>query len=152
MYLMRHGHAPTTAEAGVKKDALRPLSPRGREDARRMAEELRRRGGKPALILHSPLTRAVQTAAEAAAVLAPKKGVETFEILDNTRPAEEVARAIEERGAAVEEVLAVGHQPQLGEIAALLGRSLFAINPAGIVALETDPETRALWSLNPEDL
>ncbi len=30
LYLMRHGHAPTPAEAGVKSDALRPLSDAGR--------------------------------------------------------------------------------------------------------------------------
>ncbi|MBI4060884.1 MAG: histidine phosphatase family protein [Elusimicrobia bacterium] len=150
LYLMRHGHAPTTSESGVAKDALRPISQRGREDARRMAAELSRRGGAPVLILHSPLLRAAQTAAEVASVLKPASGAEEFAALDNTRPAEEVARALAARAASVDEILAVGHQPQIGEIAALIGRALFEMRPATIVALELSPAPRALWSLSPE--
>ncbi len=150
LYLMRHGHSPTTTEAGVSKDALRPLSDQGREDARRMAAELSRRGGAPLLILHSPLLRAVQTAAETAKILKPASGVEVFAALDNTKPADEVERAITTRAAAVEEVLAVGHQPQIGEIAALIGRTLFEMRPAAIVAIELYPVVRVLWSASPE--
>ena len=150
LYLMRHGHSPTTTEAGVAKDALRPLSDQGREDAGRMAAELLRRGCVPGLILHSPLLRAAQTAAAAASVLKPAAGTAIFQPLDNTRPADEVARELEERAASVDEVLAIGHQPQIGEIAALLGRTLFEMRPAAIVALELRPAPRVLWSLSPE--
>jgi phosphohistidine phosphatase len=150
LYLMRHGHAPTTTEAGVPADALRPLSDAGREDARRMAAELLRRGGAPSLILHSPLLRAAQTAAEVASVLKPSAGRESFAALDNTRPAEEVEREIAARAASVDEVLAVGHQPQIGEIAALIGKTLFEMRPAAIVAIEVSPVPRVLWSLSPE--
>jgi len=66
LYLMRHGHAPSPSEAGVATEALRPLSEKGRSDARRIAAELVKRGARPALILHSPLARAVQTAQAAA--------------------------------------------------------------------------------------
>jgi len=152
LYLMRHGHSPSTAEAKVSKDALRPLSDQGKEDARRMAAELVRRGGKPALILHSPLTRAVQTAAEAASVLKPAAGAAPFMPLDNTRPAEEVAAELLARASGDAEVLAVGHQPQIGEVAALLGKAIFEFRPATIVAFEFAPEPRLLWSLSPEQL
>lgn len=148
---MRHGHAPTTAEAGVAKDALRPLSEKGRADARAMAAELARRGGAPRLILHSPLTRAAQTAAEAASML---KGAsrEAFVPLDNTKSAEEVVADLASRANAVDEVLAVGHQPQIGEVAALLSQNLFEMRPATIVALELEPAPRVLWAVSPEDL
>jgi phosphohistidine phosphatase len=150
LYLLRHGHAPTPGEAGVKTDALRPLSDKGRRDARRMAEELLKRGGRPSLILHSPLLRAVQTAASAAAALdAP---AESFLPLDNSRPAPEVLAALEKRAAAEEEVLAVGHQPQLGELAALLTGAVLEIRPAGLVAIRWDPQPRLLWSLNADEL
>lgn len=150
LYLMRHGHAPAARETGVAKDALRPLSGRGREDARRLAAELASRGGAPSLILHSPLLRAVQTAAEAAAILKPASGAELFAALDNTRPAEEVLRELAARAARVDEVLAVGHQPQIGEVAALIGRASFELLPAAIVAFELSPVPRVLWTLSPE--
>ncbi len=150
LYLMRHGHAQTTTEAGVSKDALRPLSDQGREDARLMAAALTRRGGAPSLILHSPLLRAAQTAAELVAILKPSSGAESFAALDNTRPAEEVERDLAARAASVEEVLAVGHQPQLGEIAALIVQNIFEMRPGTIIALELSPAPRVLWALSPE--
>lgn len=150
LYLMRHGHSPTTMEAGVSKDALRPLSDLGREDARHMAARLAEMGCAPGLILHSPLLRAVQTAAEIASILKPAGGRELFEALDNTRPAEEVEIALSARGASVDEVLAVGHQPQIGEVAALLGGSSLEFRPATIVAVELSPKPRVLWAMSPE--
>lgn len=149
LYLMRHGHSPSTQEARVPKDALRPLSDKGRADARAIAAEIARRGGKPSLILHSPLTRAVQTAAEAASVLKPAGGAVVFQPLDNTKPAEELARELAERAASVDELLAIGHQPQIGELVALLGGKTFDMTPATVVALELGPSPRPLWSASP---
>jgi phosphohistidine phosphatase SixA len=150
LYLMRHGHSPTPAEAGVKTDFLRPLSDKGRRDARLMAEEILKRGGRPSLVLHSPLLRAVQTASLAA--LALGTAAENFALLDNTRPASEVLAALEKRAADVDEVLAVGHQPQIGELAALLTDEVYEIRPAGLVAVELAPRTRLLWTLNADEL
>lgn len=147
---MRHGHAPTPAQAGVKSDVLRPLSDKGRRETRLVAEEILKRGGRPSLILHSPLLRAVQTAEVAA--LALNAAVEPFLALDNTWPAEEVLAALEKRAAADGEPLAVGHQPQIGELAALLTGAIFEIRPAGIVAVEWASRPRLLWSLNAEEL
>ncbi len=150
LYLMRHGHSPTPAEAGVKSDALRPLSEKGRRDAALMAAELLRRGGRPSLILHSPLVRAVQTAQAAASTL--KIAAEAFVPLDNTLPPDEALAALRKRADGVEEVLAVGHQPQIGELAAVLAAQIFEIRPAGLVAVEWAPEPRLLWSLNADEL
>lgn len=147
---MRHGHSPSPAEAGVKTDALRPLSERGRKDAGLMAAEIVRRGGRPALLLHSPLTRAAQTGAAAAAVL--KVAAVAFTPLDNSLPPQEVLAELRERGAAADDVVAVGHQPQLGEIAALLTGGLFEIRPAGVVAVDLFAEPRLLWSANVDEL
>ncbi|MFI5363778.1 MAG: SixA phosphatase family protein [Elusimicrobiota bacterium] len=150
LYLMRHGHAPGTSEAGVKSDALRPLSDAGRRDAGRMAEQILKRGGAPSLVLHSPLVRAVQTAAVAAAALG--RTGEAFSFLDNTLPSLEVLAELEKRGESVDEVLAVGHQPQIGEIATLLTGAIFEIRPAGIVAVAWEPKPRLLWTLNADEL
>ncbi|OGS35798.1 MAG: hypothetical protein A2506_07015 [Elusimicrobia bacterium RIFOXYD12_FULL_66_9] len=152
LFLMRHGQSPSPSEAGVASDALRPLSEQGRQDVLRMAREIVKRGGRPRLLLHSPLTRAAQTGATAADTLKPPEGTFVFPPLDNTRPPEEVLGELEARAASVEEVLAVGHQPQVGEIASLLTGSIFDIRPGGIVAVETGPAPRLLWTLNPEEL
>ncbi len=150
LYLMRHGHAPTKAEAGVAKDALRPLSEQGRKDVRLMAAALKTRGAVLSLILHSPLLRAVQTAAEVSAILQPSLGAEVFAALDNTRTAEEVERALAARAACINEVLAIGHQPQISELAAFIGDASFEMRPAAIVALALSPVRRVLWTLSPE--
>lgn len=150
LYLMRHGHSPSPAEAGVKTDALRPLSERGRRDAARMAAEILQRGGKPGLLLHSPLTRAAQTGAAAAAVL--KTEAVSFDPLDNSRPPQEVLAELRARAASVDDLVAVGHQPQLGELAALLTGDIFEIRPAGVVAMDLSAQPRLLWSANADEL
>ncbi len=152
LFLMRHGHAPTAAEAGVASDARRPLSERGLKDAGRMAAEIRRRGGRPALILHSPLLRAALTARAVADALGDGVAVEAFKALDNTLPPDEVFAALNRRGADGADILAIGHQPQLGEIASLLTGAPFEIRPAGVVALELSDAPRAAWALNVDEL
>lgn len=152
LFLMRHGRSPSACEAGVAKDALRPLSEQGRQDAQRMALEIIKRGGRPKIILHSPLTRAAQTAAAVAPRLTPADGPFVFSPLDNTHPPEDVLKELSVRAEDLDEVLAVGHQPQVGEIAALLTGAVFDIRPAGVVAIELAKTPRLLWTLNPEDL
>lgn len=150
LYLMRHGHSPAAHEAGVKTDAQRPLSPQGRADAEKVARELARRGAKPGVVLHSPLLRAVQTGAAAAAALGLK--AEAVQALDNTLAADEVVAALKERAAAFDEALAVGHQPQVGEVTAFLADETFEFRPAGVVALELEPSPRLLWAFNVDEL
>jgi len=150
LYLMRHGHSPSPAEAGVKTDAQRPLSDKGRADAARMAREILARGGRPVLVLHSPLVRAAQTARAAAEVL--KTGAASFQPLDNTLAPEEALAQLRRRAEGDGDVLAVGHQPQIGEIATLLTADVFEIRPAGVVAVELGPEPRLLWSANADEL
>ncbi len=151
LYLMRHGHALSPAEAGVATDALRPLSDKGLRDVPRMAAELARREAVPALVLHSPLKRAAQTAALAAAAL-KSSAPDVFMPLDNTLPPDQTLEHLQERAGRADSVLAVGHQPQLGELAALVGRAVLDIRPGGVVALELGAKARVLWSLNPEEL
>ncbi len=150
LYLMRHGHAPSTQDAGVKTDALRPLSAKGAKDADRAAREILRRGGRPSIILHSPLARAAQTARTAALAL----GIPTEEFLplDNTLPGPETFAALNRRAADATELLAVGHQPQVGELSAMIADFVFDFRPAGVVAIELSPAPRVLWAVNPDEL
>jgi phosphohistidine phosphatase SixA len=102
------------------------------------------------LILHSPLRRAVETAGLAAAAL-DAAAAEPFQPLDNTLPPDQVLEHLEQRAGKAAAVLAVGHQPQLGELAATVAGAVLELRPGGVVALELGPEPRVLWSLNPEE-
>jgi len=154
LYLLRHGMSPSAAEAGVAKDFDRPLSDAGRAEVRKAARHLDERGARPVLILHSPLKRAAETAREAAAVLKPAQGLEAFTPLANELSCEDLAERLRQRCRDLSEVLAVGHQPQLGELVAVLSKALFHLKPAGLVALglKDDGSASFLWAVNPEEL
>ncbi|HAM36619.1 MAG TPA: phosphohistidine phosphatase SixA [Elusimicrobia bacterium] len=154
LYLLRHGQSATASEAGVARDFDRPLSPLGRDDVHRMARYLAEQGARPGVILHSPLLRAAQTAEVALSVLKPSQGLEAFAPLANELPAEDLAAELTRRGAGIAELLAVGHQPQLGELLAHLAKVPFSLRPGGVAALEIKAEGPAsfLWARNPEEI
>lgn len=153
LYIMRHGHAPSLGEARVESDALRPLSERGKAQARRTAEEILKRGGKPARILHSPLRRAIETAGVASLALGLEKKREVFEPLSNVLGAADLFDALMPRLIEADELLVVGHQPQLGELAALLAGQLHDLKPAGVVAVEFEKgqlRAASVWAFQPD--
>jgi phosphohistidine phosphatase len=119
LYLLRH--AKSSWDDPALADHERPLAPRGRRDARRIAKHLRRRGITPALVLCSSAVR-------------------TQETLDLLRPAlAEVAVQVEEQlyGASSEtllkrihalpdevgSLLLIGHNPGLQDLALALASS-----------------------------
>lgn len=152
LYLLRHGQSPGAAEAGVARDADRPLSETGRRDVRRAAEMLSKQGGSPQLILTSPLKRAAQSAEEAASRLGPKLGTRMFWPLANQVSAETLWDQLQQEFPRVEELLLVGHQPQLGDLASHLSGAAAELRPGGLIALEsrTQGRARVLWTDNPE--
>lgn len=154
LYLLRHGKSPSPLEAGVKTDAERPLSHDGRDDARKAARFLLAQGAKPEIILSSPLRRALQTAHEAAQVL---KGPEPriYDPLSNQISGTELLRKVcAEEGRPNREVLLVGHQPQLGDLASFLTSRMYDLKPAGLIALESERSGggKLLWWANPTDM
>ncbi|MBI4375335.1 MAG: phosphohistidine phosphatase SixA [Elusimicrobia bacterium] len=152
LYLLRHGHAPAAHDAGVATDDQRPLSDEGREGVRLVAGELRKRGGRPGLILHSPLRRAKETAEVAQAVLKPVQGARLFNPLANAMPASALLDELRPELDRTHELLAVGHQPQLGELASLLCGRVFELRPGGLIAIElSDGAAQTLWACNPSD-
>lgn len=62
LVLVRHAHALSALDAHVQSDALRPLSPQGRQKAAETAARLKSMDLHPTRILTSPLLRAKQTA------------------------------------------------------------------------------------------
>ena len=126
LVLVRHAEA-----AAGEPDDLRPLTEAGRETARKLGKQLAAEGVRPDVVLSSPLLRARETAAE----IARATGAEA-EADDRLAPGattDEVRAAIAGRG---EVVVAVGHQPDCGQIAAELGGSERAFPPGGMATLE----------------
>jgi len=155
LYLMRHGEALSRQEAGVGTDAERPLAPQGIETVNRVAQGLKALGIKPDRVLTSALVRAQQTAelvashlgcagrVEACQALLPEHDPSAF--LDALREIHAcLPRPLENREAgrrqADEVILAVGHQPYLGRLAAQLvfgePHDGLALSPAGLCLIE----------------
>jgi phosphohistidine phosphatase len=110
VYLVRHAKA----DPG-EPDELRELSGEGHEQARALGARLREQGLQPDAILTSPLLRARQTGQELAQALGAKS--EADERLAPGATTAVLRAAISGRG---ETVVAVGHQPDWGRIAAEL--------------------------------
>jgi phosphohistidine phosphatase len=118
LYLVRHAIAEERGSAWPD-DAKRPLSEEGIKKWRRQAAGLVAFKARPDLILTSPFVRARQTADYLAAAW-PKspKVVEIDALRADARP-RDVPKALEPYGKHASLAL-VGHEPHLGELAALL--------------------------------
>jgi phosphohistidine phosphatase len=108
LYLVRHAKA-----APGDPDELRTLNEHGREQARKVGEQLARDGVRPDAVLSSPLLRARETAE--AIAKATGASAEPDERLAPGATAESVRAAVVGRG---DTVVVVGHQPDCGRIAA----------------------------------
>ena len=124
LFLVRHAHS----DPG-DPDSLRPLSSRGREQARELGERLA--PVEPALVLTSPLLRARETAAAIATASGAELRVD--ERLAPGASADDVLAAIDGAG---DTVVVVGHQPDCSEITAALGAGERDFPTAGMVEVE----------------
>jgi phosphohistidine phosphatase SixA len=124
LFIVRHAEA-----APGEPDELRPLTAAGRANARALAERLAAEGVE--LVLSSPLLRARETAAEIArAAEAP------IEIDDRLAPGatpELVQATVKGRG---ETVVAVGHQPDCGDVVLAFTGKFERFDPAAFVEVE----------------
>ena|SRR5437870_6546552 len=127
LYLVRHADA-----AAGDPDDLRPLTARGRQQARELGARLAAEGAGGAPVLTSPLLRARETAEEIARALG--SSVQPDERLAPGATAADVRAAVSERGRSV---VAVGHQPDCGRVAAdLTGGPEPPFPKAGMVVID----------------
>jgi len=110
VFLVRHAEA----EPG-EPDELRALTTHGRRQAQELGVRFARHDIKPDAVLSSPLLRARQTAEAIAAALGAT--AEPDERLAPGATADDLRAAAAGRG---EIVVAVGHQPDCGQIAAAI--------------------------------
>jgi phosphohistidine phosphatase len=127
LYLVRHAEA-----APGEPDDLRALTPEGLRVARELGERLAAEGVRPDALISSPLLRARQTASEIGRAVGVEP--ETDERLGFGATAAGLRETVEGRG---QSVVAIGHQPDCGRIAAELGNGVEPpFPPGGMVVLE----------------
>lgn len=124
LYLLRHAHALDRDEAGVESDEERPLSDQGRQQAALLADALNRLGLSFDLVLTSPLRRAVETANELVPHLDTRPPVTELEPLAPGWSSKKLAKHL--RALEAEQVVLVGHEPDLSQHAAWLIGSKWA--------------------------
>ncbi len=154
LYVMRHAEAVDGSED--LRDEWRYLTEKGRLSAEKISSGVVRYGPKPRLIVTSPLTRAVQTAEIMAARACRKNVVVASTLLMPGGDVAEITAYLKGCGDA-KRVMLVGHEPQLGLLAAaLLGRENEAVplKKGSCVALDFDTSKDRrpadfLWYLAP---
>ncbi len=140
LYLLRHAIAVPRGSAGVS-DEERVLTEEGIVKMQQAAAGLRKAGLRPAAVLSSPLARARQTANIVVAVLGGKIPLEITAALapDGTRS--EIYAEIR-RHQKYDQIMMVGHQPSLGELAGALcwgsPDHYVELKKAGVCAVDLD--------------
>lgn len=148
VYLVQHAEAIPS-----DLDPEQPLTPAGRETARRVARWLAATGrARPAEILHSMKPRAKQTAEVFARALAtpPLREVPGLGPDDDVGPAAEAVKS------SAGDLMLVGHLPHLNRLASFLvsgdaGADVVRFRHAGVICIERAGGAWAiLWSVVPE--
>jgi phosphohistidine phosphatase len=139
LYLLRHGKS-SWADA-TRADRERPLAPRGRRDAKRIARHLVRQGVKPELVLCSTAERTRETLELMQTALADTSTIE-FEDEVYGASADSLLERLRLVPAAVASVMMIGHNPALQDLALLL-----AACGAELERLEAKFPTAALATL-----
>lgn len=151
LYFLRHAHAGNPAE-WTTDDALRPLSPKGRRQARALGKFLAERGFGPDAIVSSPKVRARQTADIVADAIGIAVAVD--ERLAGPLDLDELAAVIASAGG--DQILLVGHDPDFSELCATLcGAVAMPLRKGALaridVALPLEPGIGTLrWLVPPE--
>jgi phosphohistidine phosphatase len=128
VFLIRHGHA----EKG-DPDAVRPLSPRGRAEARALGEQLGEHKTPPNLVLTSPLLRARETAD----AVAQATGAE-LRVDDRLAPGATEAHFRGVLESVAGPVAVIGHQPDCSLFASALTGHDPGFPTGGVVELTVD--------------
>ncbi|HSW49016.1 MAG TPA: histidine phosphatase family protein [Bryobacteraceae bacterium] len=140
VYLLRHGIAEDRRPG--RSDAERKLTEEGKEKLRRVLIQAKEAVGSPALILTSPLIRAVETAEIAAEVLGYRGTIPRTEALLPSSTPLAVWKTLRDNAAA-KAILMAGHEPLLSETAGYL---------LGVPRAAVDFRKGALMRIDVDDL
>ena len=135
LYLVRHADAGDAA-LWEGDDAERPLSKKGRRQAKALARLLKDLGLRVDAVITSPLVRAVQTAKP----IAKATGVEllTDERLGYEFGKPELSAIVKQVGTGMERVVLVGHDPGFTEVATLLAGTEISMAKGALARIDLD--------------
>ena len=121
LYLLRH--AKSSWDQPSLSDFDRPLAPRGREAAPRVARHMRDNNWRPELILCSPAERARQTLDLVLDVLDYDPEVRMVDGLYNFGDGTGLLNTIQQIGSECSDLMLVGHNPSMENLALKLAGS-----------------------------
>jgi phosphohistidine phosphatase len=142
IYVLRHGLAVEPNAVGFTRDADRPLTPEGERKLRKIGKAMKQLDLCFDLVLSSPYLRAHQTAEIIVNSLKMRKTLEFSDSLVPGGAPSKLVHELLERQPVPENILLVGHEPNLSELISLLisGDTDIAITmkKAGLCKLETE--------------
>ena len=161
LFLLRHGLAVERDEFDFARDKLRPLTAKGKNQMRQVSAAMRVQELKFDLIFSSPLVRARQTAEIVAADLKLKQRLSLADELKPGGQTNKLIQTIVRLKPAPENVLLVGHEPDLSELISWLvtGRAGagFVLKKGGLAKLEIENLNfekcaRLAWLITPAQM
>jgi len=159
LYIVRHAIAVPHGTSGVAEND-RPLTPDGIKKMKKAAAGLKQLGVTPRTILSSPLPRAWQTAEIVGKVLGSRTNLKQLQALSPSGKRPDVYKAIQSFKDE-DELMLVGHQPSLGEIAGEIAwgsaESYVELKKGGGCAIDLEtlipqPRGTMVWLLTPSIL
>jgi phosphohistidine phosphatase len=162
LYIMRHGIAVDRDPASFPDDSRRPLTLKGEDRVRLIADAMRSLELSFDHILSSPHLRASQTAEIVANALGAKDQLLFTDALVPEGEPKAVIRAVNQLKPAPENVLLVGHEPLLSQLISVLIASqpdaAIDLKKGGLARLELEGALRhgkcaeLAWLLTPKQL
>lgn len=120
LYIMRHGPAGKAEKLQLEDDTLRPLTKKGRKVTRDVAKGMLNRGIELDVILTGTYTRALQTARSVAKIYGMKDRIVEMDTVSPDGAVDKLIADATEQTADANNVLLVGHVPQLNRLVSSL--------------------------------
>lgn len=133
LYILRHAEKDTSNPDEYDYDVK--LTPKGKEDAKLIAEKLKEKGIKPDLIVSSPAIRARTTAEIIAEKITYRKNIMYNEVIYQAF-LNELIESISYTYDTVDTLMLVGHNPSLSALAMAFGQVKEELKMADVVRID----------------
>jgi phosphohistidine phosphatase len=141
LYLLRHADAGDPM-AWSGDDAARPLSGKGRKQARRLGRWLAELGRRPGAIVTSPKVRALETARIVAEALGMEISVDRRLASGfDERALDALVADVRARDGGVARLMLVGHDPDFSDLASSLAGGPVALKKGALARIDLEGPT-----------